>query len=98
MDGTRRLLWWEAMAGGMGGFFGFYNKESSAFVAHPYPKPEQLRTHYTFWHVNKRFLLDMRRANALAGSGVYVLKDGERDFVLWLPQTEFELRVLNPSD
>jgi len=76
MDGTRRLLWWEAMAGGMGGFFGFYPKSSSAFVQHPYPNPEQLRTHRTFWQARGRFLLDMKRANELSDSGANVLRDG----------------------
>jgi CubicO group peptidase (beta-lactamase class C family) len=64
MDGTRRLLWWETMAGGMGGFFGFYPDSP-----HPYPNAEQLRTHYTFWHTKKRFLLDMQRANDLIDGG-----------------------------
>ncbi|MHC4751089.1 MAG: DUF5060 domain-containing protein, partial [Planctomycetota bacterium] len=68
MDGTRRLLWWESMAGGMGGFFGFYPDSP-----HPYPNPEQLRTHYTFWHTKKRFMLDMQRTNNLT-SGGYVLR------------------------
>ncbi len=68
MDGTRRLLWSESMAGGMGGFWGFYPESP-----HPYPNPEQLRTHYTFWHTKKRFMLDMQRANNLA-SGGYVLR------------------------
>jgi len=67
MDGTRRLLWWESMAGGMGGFYGFYPDSP-----HPYPNPEQLRTHYTFWHTNNRFRLDMHRANSLS-NGAYVL-------------------------
>jgi len=58
MDGTRRLRWWQAMAGGIGGFYGFY--ESSP---HPYPDPEQLRTARDFWR--GRFLLDMIRANGL---------------------------------
>jgi hypothetical protein len=60
MDGTRRLLWQQAMAGGMGGFFGFYPKSQ-----YPYPNPEQLCSHYIFWHKNKRFYLDMERANEL---------------------------------
>jgi len=64
MDGTRRLLWWEAVSGGMGGFFGFYPDSP-----HPYPNPEQLRTHYTFWHIKKRFALDMQRAGGLASGG-----------------------------
>ncbi len=69
MDGTRRLLWWESMAGGMGGFYGFYPDSP-----HPYPNPEQLRTHYTFWHTNNRFRLDMHRANSLS-NGANVLSD-----------------------
>ncbi len=74
MDGTRRLLWWETMAGGMGGFFGFYPKDSSAFVDHPYPNPEQLRTHREFWHLKNRFLVDMTPANDISSSGAYVLR------------------------
>jgi hypothetical protein len=69
MDGTRRLLWWEAMAGGMGGFFGFYPNSP-----HPYPNPEQLRTHYEFWHANRRFRLDFERAGEAASGGVHVLR------------------------
>ncbi len=82
MAGTRRLLWWEAMAGGMGGFFGFYPDSP-----YPYPNPEQLRMHYDFWHRGGRFLLDMRPANEmieagcalwapLGGSGVFYRADG----------------------
>jgi hypothetical protein len=67
MDGTRRLLWSETMAGGMGGFYGFYPDSP-----YPYPNPEQLRTHYTFWHTNNRFRLDMQRANSLS-NGAHVL-------------------------
>jgi hypothetical protein len=64
MDGTRRLLWAESMAGGMGGFFGFYPDSP-----HPYPNPEQLRTHYTFWQVKNRFKLDMQTAEGHDGDG-----------------------------
>lgn len=55
---TRRLLWWQAMAGGMGGFYGFFAERKNS-SQHPYPKPEQLRTHYRFWHTDGRFSLDM---------------------------------------
>ncbi len=64
MDGTRRLLWWEAMAGGMGGFFGFYPDSP-----YPYPNPEQLRMHYDFWRKGGRFVLDMQLANEMIESG-----------------------------
>ncbi|MHC4743643.1 MAG: DUF5060 domain-containing protein [Planctomycetota bacterium] len=64
MDGTRRLLWWETMAGGMGGFFGFYPNSP-----HPYPNPEQLRTHYEFWHTKGRFQLNMEPAKDFIEGG-----------------------------
>ena len=90
MDGTRRLLWWEAMAGGMGGFFGFYPNSP-----HPYPNPEQLRAHYAFWHEGGRFALDMEpRGDLVAGghalwspamgSGVLYKEDAE-GFSVQLP-------------
>ena len=84
MDGTRRLMWWEAMAGGMGGFFGFYPPDSSAFAGHPYPNPEQLRTHYTFWHTNRRFLLDMERANHFSDDRTFILENSDNTrFILY---------------
>ncbi len=77
MDDTRRLLWWEVMAGGMGGFFGFYPPDGRSFGGHPYPNPEQLRAHYTFWHTHRRFLLDMQRADKLSSNDAYVLKNAD---------------------
>lgn len=71
MDTTLRLLWQYTMAGGIGSFWGFYDRGGEE--GPPYPNPEQLRTHYTFWHKNKRFLLDMRRANELTNG--YALKN-----------------------
>ena len=67
MNGTRRLLWWQTMAGGMGGFYGFYPDSP-----HPYPSPGQLRCVRHFWQ--GRFLLDLVRANELTDG--YCLKNG----------------------
>ena len=59
MDGTRRLIWWEMMAGGMGGWFGFYPSKSKAYQGgYPYPKPAQFRTAKQFW--DKFYLLSMK--------------------------------------
>ncbi len=69
MRGTRRLVWWQTLAGGMGGFFGFYPNSK-----HPYPNPEQLRCASEFWH--KRFLLEMVRANELTDG--YALRTPDR--------------------
>jgi len=78
MDGTRRLLWWETMAGGMGGFFGFYPESP-----HPYPHPEQLRTHYTFWHTRHRFKLNMQRANNLTREGNVLAVPSKTHYVFY---------------
>ena len=51
---------------GMGGFFGFYPQDSGAYAGHPYPRPEQLRTHHTFWHRHNRLRLGMQPADHLA--------------------------------
>ena len=73
MDQTRRTLWWQAMAGGVGGWYGFFKDRPEQTP--PYPNPEQLRTHYTFWHENDRFTLDLEQANDLADSeNTYLLR------------------------
>ena len=84
MDGTRRLFWRESMAGGMGGFFGFYPATSSAHTEHPYPAPEQLRTHHGFWHGHKRLVLGMAPANELSEGGVVLRDPSSTRYVFYL--------------
>lgn len=87
MDLTRRLFWQYTMAGGMGSFWGFFNKEYGK--ADPlYPNPEQLRTHYSFWHIKKRFLLDMNRANHLSDAYVLASKNN-KNLVAYKEDTDF---------
>ncbi len=57
MDGTRRLIWWNMMAGGMGCWFGFYSS-SPYNEAKPYPNPEQFTTAKRFW--DKHFIPGMK--------------------------------------
>lgn len=80
MKGTRRLRWWQAMAGGLGGFYGFYAKSE-----HPYPNPASLRTAHNFW--KNRFRLDMIRANHLSDALVLLSKES-RSCVLYKEKTE----------
>ncbi|MCB9249862.1 MAG: T9SS type A sorting domain-containing protein [Ignavibacteriales bacterium] len=75
MKGTRRLIWWETIAGGMGGWFGFYNPSSSSYVTNPYPNPEQLKTHYTFWVDKNHFLLDAKVNNNLSDGFAFSTND-----------------------
>lgn len=81
MAGTRRLLWWQAMAGGMGGFYGFYPGDE-----HPYPRPEQLRTHHAFWHEHARFILDMTPANELT-DGMALMDASKKRLVFYKEDT-----------
>ena len=74
------------MAGGMGGFWGF--GESSPY---PYPKPEQLRTHATFWTEKGRFLLDMQRANALTDG--YALKTPDNKHYVFYQEDASSIRL-----
>ncbi|NQT53185.1 DUF5060 domain-containing protein [bacterium] len=93
MDGTRRLLWWQTMAGGMGGFIGFYPKGSTPFRGHPYPHPEQLRTHYAFWHAHRRFPLDMERSADLSRRGVAVLTNSDNTRTIAYQEDTPALRI-----
>ena len=86
MKGTRRLLWQQTMAGGMGGFFGFYDSSP-----HPYPHPEQLRTHYTFWHTKRRFVLGMTTANSLTNG--YCLRDKEHKKYIFYGEDTLSLHM-----
>ncbi|MDB9524843.1 cadherin-like domain-containing protein, partial [Oscillatoria sp. CS-180] len=73
VDQTRRTLWWQAMAGGVAGWYGFFDRSGNE--GPPYPNLEQLRTHQTFWTGNGRFTLDLEQANDLADSpNTYLLK------------------------
>jgi len=82
MDGTRRLVWWNTMAGGMGGWFGFFNQNPAFGSGSGYPNPEQLRTAATFWDDNERFLMDMRAANNLT-DGMALRSNNNRNFVFY---------------
>ncbi|MFQ6097921.1 MAG: DUF5060 domain-containing protein, partial [Armatimonadota bacterium] len=86
MDGSRRLIWRLAMAGGMGGFFGYYSKWFNRWgpFKGKYPNPEQFRTHQAFW--KGRFLLDMKRRNDLTDGYCLASSDGNR-YVFYREQT-----------
>jgi len=56
--GCRRLIWWETMAGGMGGFFGHFSERFNQYGPfrpngpcgyHPDSLKQAFRTHRKFW-------------------------------------------------
>jgi len=87
MNGTRRLLWWEIMASGAGGFFGYFSdwfNEYGPFEGY-YPHREQLRCARNFWR--DRYMLDMERANHLIDEGYCLRTTDNRNFVFYAEDT-----------
>jgi len=87
MDGTRRLLWWEIMAGGVGGFFGYFSNwfnEYGPFEGY-YPHREQLRCARAFWR--DRYMLGMERANYLINEGYCLRTLDDRNYVFYAEDT-----------
>jgi len=69
--GCRQLIWWETMAGGMGGFFGHFSIRFNRYGPfqpegpceyHPESLMQAFRTHQYFWR-NGRLRLDMSPDN-----------------------------------
>ena len=95
---SRRLIWWEAMAGGMGGFFGHFSTRFNRYGPfltegpcgyHSESLKRAFRTHREFWR-NGRLKLTMspdnRRVN---GAGEYCLVDADRNnFVFFVENTD----------
>ena len=77
--GCRRLIWWEAMAGGMGGFFGHFGERFNEFGPfrpdgpcgyHPESLKQAFRTHREFWKYGRLKLSmspDNRRVSGATG-------------------------------
>ena len=79
---TRRLTWRTAIAGGMGGWYGFLDSGS-----YPGSLKTALRTHREFWHENGRFRLDMEEADAMTGAGdAYVLATSDDESLVVIYQ------------
>ncbi|HJN16569.1 MAG TPA: DUF5060 domain-containing protein, partial [Armatimonadota bacterium] len=93
-SGSRRLVWWEAMAGGMGGFFGHYSTRFNDYGPfrpegpcgyHPESLKQAFRTHREFWR--GRFLLDMEPRDDLTSA--YCLASPDREhYVFYGEQTQ----------
>ena len=80
MDGTRRFLWHNAMAGGMGCWWGFFD-----WSPHPYPSPGQLLTANEFWR--ERFLLALERDNSIT-DGLALKTPENARFVFYKEDTD----------
>ncbi len=85
--GCRRLIWWETMAGGMGGFFGHFSERFNAYGPfnpdgpcgyHPESLKRAFRTHREFWK-DGRMKLDMAPENErVSGATAYCLASADK--------------------
>jgi len=85
--GCRRLIWWETMAGGMGGFFGHFSERFNIFGPfcpdgpcgyHPDSLRRAFRTHHDFWK-NGRLKLSMSPDNGrVRGARGYCLVTADK--------------------
>jgi hypothetical protein len=85
--GCRRLIWWETMAGGMGGFFGHFSERFNQYGPfrsdgpcgyHPESLKRAFRTHRNFWK-DGRLRLNMAPDNGrLRGTGGYCLAAADK--------------------
>jgi hypothetical protein len=91
--GCRRLIWWETMAGGMGGFFGHFSERFNQYGPfrvdgpcgyHPDSLKRAFRTYRQFW-MNGRLKLSMSPDNARAGGvkGYCLVTADKRHFVFF---------------
>ena len=96
--GCRRLIWWEAMAGGMGGFFGHFSQRFNAYGPfrpkgpcgyHPESLKRAFRTYREFW-ANGRLKLSMSPDNRRVreGSGYCLSSSDKKHFVFFLEDAD----------
>ncbi len=96
--GCRRLIWWETMAGGMGGFFGHFSERFNQYGPfrpngpcgyHPESLKRAFRTHREFWK-HGRLKLAMSPANRrVSGATGYCLAaDDRKHFVFFVQDAD----------
>jgi hypothetical protein len=85
--GCRRLIWWEAMAGGMGGFFGHFSERFNQYGPfhpngpcgyHPDSLKQAFRTYREFWKHGRLKLSMEPDSSRINGATGYCLVSGDK--------------------
>jgi hypothetical protein len=95
---SRRLIWWESMAGGMGGFFGHFSERFNRYGPfrpdgpcgyHPESLKRAFRTHRAFWR-GGRLKLSMAPDNRrVSGAKGYCLAAADRkQFIFFIEDAD----------
>lgn len=96
--GCRRLIWWETMTGGMGGFFGHFSNRFNKYGPfhangpcgyHPDSLKRAFRTHQEFWK-NGRLKLSMSPDNSRASEarGYCLVSADKKRFVFFVEDAD----------
>jgi len=96
--GCRRLIWWETMAGGMGGFFGHFSERFNEYGPfkpegpcgfHPASLKKAFRTHQQFWKHGRLKLSMLPDNHRVAGNSAYCLvTQDKRHFIFFFEDTD----------
>jgi hypothetical protein len=93
--GSRRLIWWEAMAGGMGGFFGHFSERFNLYGPfrpggpcgyHPDSLKRAFRTHREFWQPGRLKLSMSPEDRRLRGARGYCLATADKKHFVFFVQ------------
>ena len=98
VQGSRRLIWWETMAGGMGGFFGHFSTRFNAYGPfsskcgcgyHPASLKASFRSFRDFW-AKGRFKLDMVVQNhrVQGATGYCLASASKKSFVAYVQDAD----------
>jgi len=99
---SRRLIWWESMAGGMGGFFGHFSERFNQYGPfqtygpcgyHPESLKQAFRTHREFWK-GGRLKLNLSPDNGrVSGAEGYCLAAKDRKQFIFFVEDADSVRV-----
>jgi uncharacterized protein DUF5060/uncharacterized protein DUF4038 len=97
--GCRRLIWWEAMAGGMGGFFGHFSERFNRYGPfnpnglcgyHPDSLKRAFRTHREFWKQGRlKVSMSPDNSRLVSGATGYCLVTADaKHFIFFLEDAD----------
>ncbi|MGB3617629.1 MAG: DUF5060 domain-containing protein [Catalinimonas sp.] len=86
MDGTRRLMWWQMLSGGMGGWYGFYGDGRNTVEKgnYPYQNPEQFFTAKRFWDT----YIDFDMKATIDGKTELMMLEGKHKVIIYAEESD----------
>ena len=96
--GCRRLIWWETMAGGMGGFFGHFSERFNRYGpfrpdgpcgCHPDSLKRAFRTYQEFWkHGRLKLTMSPDNSRVSGATGYCLVSADKKHFVFFVEDAD----------